>query len=125
MSYETWPSTVNTKGIMPYTQTPKAYLVVEENDVGTPNVRNRSTGVNMVHRFKLKFTQQEWNLLRLWVQYNLANGALPFYFPHPISGVSTLMRFSLEDMNKNWFMSMQWQYDYIMVEFVMEEVLNG
>lgn len=121
-TYETWPSTVNTKGIMPYTQTPKSYLVVEDNDVGTPNVRNRSTGVNIVHRFKLKFSKSEWNLLKLWVQYNLANGALPFYFPHPITGVSTLMRFMVEEMNQNWFVNLNWQFDYVMVEVVMEEV---
>ena len=122
MSIETWPSTVNTKGIMPYSAIPKSYLLVEENDVGTPNVRNRATGVNMVHRFKLKFSKTEWNLLQLWVQYNLANGALPFYFPHPITGASTLMRFMVEEMNNNWFVNMSWQYDYVMVEVVMEEV---
>lgn len=121
-TYETWPQTVNTKGIMPYTQTPKSYLVVEENDVGTPNVRSRSTGVNMVHRFKLKFDKTEWDLIRLWVQYNLANGALPFYFPHPVTGQSTLMRFMVEEMNQNWFVNLNWQYDYVMVEVVMEEV---
>jgi len=122
MSYETWPQSVNTKGIMPYTQTPKAYLVVEENDVGTPNVRSRSTGVNMVHRFKLKFSKPEWELIRLFVQYNLANGALPFYFPHPTDGDLTLMRFMVEEMNGNWFVNMSWQFDYVMVEVVMEEV---
>ena len=122
MPYENWLSSVNTKGIMPYTQTPKAYLVVEENDIGTPNVRNRSTGVNIVHRFKMKFTKTEWGLLRNWVQYNLANGALPFYFPHPITGVSTLMRFMIEEMGGNWFVNMNWQFDYVMAEFVLEEV---
>lgn len=121
-TYETWPQTVNTKGIMPYTPTPKAYLVVEENDVGTPNVRSRSTGVNMVHRFKLKFTKTEWDLIRLWVQYNLANGVLPFYFPHPITKQQTLMRFMVEEMNQNWFVNLNWQYDYVMIEVVMEEV---
>lgn len=121
-TYETWPSTVNTKGIMPYTPTPKAYLVVEENDVGTPNVRNRSTGVNMVHRFKLKFDKTEWSLLSAWVQYNLANGALPFYFPHPVTGETKLMRFMVEQMNQNWYVNLNWQYDYVMVEVLMEEV---
>lgn len=122
MTDETWPDSVNTKGIMPYTQTPKAYLVVEDNDVGTPNVRNRSTGVNMVHRFKLKFDKTEWELIRQWVQYNLANGALPFYFPHPVTGESTLMRFMIEEMNQNWFVNLVWQYDYVMIETLMEEV---
>lgn len=121
-TYETWPSSVNTKGIMPYTQTPKAYLVVEDNDVGTPNVRSRSTGVNMVHRFKLRFTKDEWELLRNWVQYNLANGALPFYFPHPKTGVSTLMRFMVEQTNQNWFANMVWTYDFVTVELLLEEV---
>lgn len=121
-TYETWPNSVNTKGIMPYTPTPKSYLVVEENDVGTPNVRSRSTGVNMVHRFKLRFDKTEWELIRSWVQYNLANGALPFYFPHPITGVSTLMRFMVEEMNQNWFVNLNWQFDYVMIETLMEEV---
>lgn len=121
-TYETWPSSVNTKGIMPYTQTPKAYLVVEDNDVGTPNVRSRSTGVNMVHRFKLRFTKDEWELLSNWVQYNLANGALPFYFPHPTTGVSTLMRFMVEQTNQNWFANMVWTYDFVTVELLLEEV---
>jgi len=122
MSYETWPQSVNTKGIMPYTATPKSYLVVEENDVGTPNVRSRSTGVNMVHRFKLKFNKTEWDLISAWVQYNLANGALPFYFPHPVTGVSTLMRFMVEQMNNNWFVNLNWQCDYVIIEVLMEEV---
>lgn len=121
-TYETWPSSVNTKGIMPYTPTPKSYLVIEDNDVGTPNVRNRSTSVNMVHRFKLKFNKTEWSLISAWVQYNLANGALPFYFPHPVTGVSTLMRFMVEQMNSNWYVNLNWQYDYVMVEVLMEEV---
>ena len=70
----------------------------------------------------MKFSKTEWDLIRLWVQYNLANGALPFYFPHPVTGQSTLMRFMVEEMNQNWFVNLNWQYDYVMVEVVMEEV---
>lgn len=119
---ENWPATVNTDGIMPYSQTPKAYLVVEENDVGTPNVRNRSTAVNMIHRFKLMFTKKEYELIRLWIQYNLANGALPFMFPDPATKEMKKMRFMLEEMGNNWFASMDWQFDYVKVEIVLQEL---
>ena len=119
---ETWLNSINTRVILPYTQKPRAYLVVENNDVGTPNVRNRSTAVNMFHQFKMRFDKEEWQILTQWVQYNLANAALPFYFPNPVTGQSTLMRFAVEEMNNNWFNNLSWTFDFVTIETIMQEV---
>lgn len=121
-NYETWLNSVNTRAILPYIQKPKAYLVIEDNDIGTPNVRNRSTAVNTFHQFKMRFDKEEWQVLKYWVQYNLANAALPFYFPHPETGQSVLMRFAVEEMNGNWFNNMSWTFDFVTIETIMQEV---
>lgn len=119
---ETWLSSINSKGEYPYTPEQRAYYVVEENDIGTPRTRSRSTKVNTIHNFKIRFTHEEWEQLKAWVQYNLANGTLPFNFPHPATGNYEPMRFTIEQ--GQWYSSFVWTFDHVSVVFRLEQ-LNG
>lgn len=119
---ERWLSSINARGLLPYTTETKAYYTSEPNDVGSAKIRLRSTGTNTIHRFSLTFTHDEWDHLKEWVKYNLANGVLPFEFPIQDprkNGQYMPVRFMVE--KGNWYSNMQWNYEDVTVTFELEQ----
>lgn len=133
METQLWPLTSNFTGKMPYTPTKVLPVVMDENDIGAPNVRPRSTRARKYHTMSFVFsrirpdadTQSEWELINSWIENNLAMGSQPFYFPVPGQtdyNNQMLVRFALDKMGNNWFNSINFQPRYAKVEFVLEEL---
>ena len=121
---ENWPSVVPSKAIMPYNQEERMYVVVEENDIGTPKTRSRSSGVNTIHTFSLRLSHTEFEFLKSWVRLNLRNGTLPFNFPDPREKDGTIIPVRLMIERGGWHSNFTWTYETITITLSMEQ-LNG
>ena len=75
-----YPNNINNKVMYPYETRRQAYIIKDENDVGTPKERLRASDPTIYHKMSLKFTHDEFNIFANWVQYDLQNGVLPFNF---------------------------------------------
>lgn len=91
---ESWPTT------LPSTPLVNGYSDVDENtklstsvDVGTPKLRNRSTGVSSVIEERYLLTKTQYDTLKNFYRSTLGNGAESFIKQHPIEEINKIYRF--------------------------------
>lgn len=117
-----WPANVNKDVAHPYNYSEGSTIIIEDNDVGTPKTRQRSTGVPKYHTFDMVFKRSEFNTLSQWVRFNLKGGAETFMFPQPYSypEVYVEMRLMITE-DGGWFSNYRVQADEIAITLRMEE----
>lgn len=121
-----WPLVNNSRGLMPFTPQTVANYVIDDNDIGVPNIRPRTTKTRTFHAFYMAFTNEEWETVRQWVHAALHDGIEDFMFPRadnwtPDQSQWVKYRFAIEQMsNQNWYDSIQTAYNYVRVRFVLE-----
>ncbi|MDR2426476.1 MAG: hypothetical protein LBD46_04780 [Endomicrobium sp.] len=98
---QNWPAGVNQNAMHPRGYREGSTIIVEENDIGSPKTRQRTTGVPKYHNFDMAFAPAEWNLLTQWVRFNLKGGAETFMFPSPQTGQIVEMRLIVNE--SGWF----------------------
>lgn len=125
MSNIYWPL-ANSRGLMPFTNTPIANYAIDENSIGAPNIRSRTTKLRIFHTFYMVFTDDEFTALKNWVHSSLQDGILEFKFPRVDNWTSDTTqwvnyRFAIEQMNSlNWFDSLQHEYNWNKVRLILE-----
>lgn len=122
---QVWVLPNNARGLEPFTESVLPSVVIEDNDVGIPNIRNRSTHQRVFHSFDMVFTENEWYALKYWVQANLKNGIEPFRFPRVDDYTSDQTqwvdyRFALEMTDGAWYSDYEHNYNRISVRFTLE-----
>ena len=108
MAYERWILPNNARGREPFSETIVPSIVIDNNDVGVPNIRQRSSHQRVFHTFTMIFNDIEWDILRKFVQINLLNGSKPFLFPQVDNYTDNqdewkLYRFALEMTDSSWY----------------------
>ena len=122
---EVWLFPDNARGREPFSESILPALVIDENDVGVPNIRNRSTHQRIFHTFTMIFNDDEWADLKYWVRYNLQNGIGEFRFPRVDNYTSDqsqweLYRFALEMTDGGWYSSYEHSRNRHKVVFTLE-----
>lgn len=125
MSVETWCLPNNARGREPFSESVLPSLVIDENDVGVPNIRNRSTHQRIFHTFTMIFDDAEWAALKYWVRYNLKNGIEEFKFPRVDNYTADqnlweLYRFALEMTDGAWYSNYEHDYNRHKVTLTLE-----
>ena len=125
MAIETWILTDNAHGLEPFTESILPNVVIENNDVGVPNVRNRTTHQRIFHSFDMLFTEAEWATLKYWVTTTMHNGIDSFLFPRVDAYTSDTSqwveyRFALEMTDGAWYSDYEHNYNRISVRFTLE-----
>lgn len=121
-----WPLPNNSRGLMPFTNEPVATYVMDENTIGAPNIRSRTTKLRHFHTFYMIFTDAEFETVKNWVHTQLHDGILEFKFPRADNWTAdttqwVTYRFAIEQTNTlNWFDSLQHEYDWNKVRFILE-----
>lgn len=116
---QNWPAGVNQDVMYPRGYREGSTIITEENDVGTPKTRQRTTGVAKYHTFDMAFSSTEWDLLRQWVRFNLNGGAETFMFPSPQTGQLVEMRLIVNE--EGWFTNYRDSYDEKVITLNLEE----
>jgi hypothetical protein len=114
-----WPANVNNVRYKPYQVSEGPTIITDENDVGTPKSRQRTTGVPQYHTFDMWFTQEEFETLKAWVRFNIRGGALTFNFPAGIDGTLAEMRLIVSD--SGWYSGFELLGIYIKITLTMEK----
>ena len=122
---QVWILTNNAHGLEPFSEMVMPSIVIEENDVGVPNIRNRSTHERIFHTFDMIFTDSEWETLKYWVKVNLKNGIEPFKFPKVDEYTADQnqwvdYRFAIEMMGGAWYSNYKHSYNLHKLTFVLE-----
>lgn len=122
---DNWPLTSNAHGCEPFTETVVPSLVIEENDVGAPNMRNRTTAPRIFHTFTMYFNDTEWETVKYFVRANLKNGIESFKFPKVDEYTSDTTqwveyRFALEMTGGAWYSNYTHNYNLHTVTFTLE-----
>lgn len=78
MTTANYPSNINNKFLYPYETRVQAYVIKDENDVGTPKERLRASDPTIYHKMSIRYTHAEFEIFKHWVQYDLQCGVLPF-----------------------------------------------
>lgn len=126
MSDILWPLVNNSRGIMPFKSEPVASYVIDENSIGAPNIRSRTTKLRTFHTFYMIFTDAEFVTLKNWVHTQLQDGILEFKFPRVDNWTSdteqwVTYRFAIEQTNSyNWFDSLQHEYNWNKIRLILE-----
>ena len=126
MSDILWPLVNNSRGIMPFKSEPVASYVMDENSIGAPNIRSRTTKLRTFHTFYMIFTDAEFVTLKNWVHTQLQDGILEFKFPRVDNWTSdteqwVTYRFAIEQTNSyNWFDSLQHEYNWNKIRLILE-----
>ena len=122
---QVWILPNNAHGLEPFTESVLPSIIVDDNDIGAPNIRNRSTHQRVFHSFDMVFTESEWDTLKYWVRVNLKNGIEPFKFP-PVNNYTSTQadwvdyRFALEMTDNAWYSDYEHSYNRISVRFTLE-----
>ncbi len=122
---QVWVLANNAHGLEPFTESVLPSVIIEDNDVGVPNIRNRSTHQRVFHSFDMVFTETEWETVKAWVRANLKNGIEPFRFP-PVNNYTSNQanwvdyRFALEMTDGAWYSDYEHSYNRISVRFTLE-----
>lgn len=129
MNNTIWPLPNNSRGLMPFTPQVISNYAIDDNDIGAPNIRPRSTKVRVFHTFYMAFTDDEWETVKSWVHSSLHDGIKVFQFPQADNWTSDISkwknyRFAIEQMNNSWYDSITTDYNFVKVRFVLE-LMNG
>ena len=81
-AYSDWPFP-NERFMMPFTEIERGNFAIDENDVGTPNVRLRSTRPRRFITMRWNISAGDWPEFQQWRRYAILQGALPFNIPDP------------------------------------------
>lgn len=124
---EYYPQDLPSRGILPFAPENIMPIIADENDVGIPAIRARSTTPRKLFTFQLEFTQGEWDAFLVWVRYNLNNGIAYFYFPQPDNWSADtntweIMRFCIEKMNNSVYSNLEWTDNNIRITTMMERI---
>ena len=130
MAYERWILPNNARGREPFSETIVPSIVIDDNDVGVPNIRARSSHQRVFHTFTMIFNDIEWDLVRKFVQINLLNGTRPFLFPQvddytDVQDDWKLYRFALEMTDMSWYSNYEHGYNRHKVSFTLELLSDG
>ena len=130
MAYERWILPNNARGREPFSETIVPSIVIDDNDVGVPNIRARSSHQRVFHTFTMIFNDIEWDLVRKFVQINLLNGTRPFLFPQvddytDVQEDWKLYRFALEMTDMSWYSNYEHGYNRHKVSFTLELLSDG
>jgi hypothetical protein len=120
-----WAEGVNWDCLEPYAYSEGSTVIVEENEVGTAKVRQRSTGVVKYHTFDMAFTYKEWDTLKAWVRFNIRGGALSFEFPSFDrtlgGGKKDFVKMRLVVGDEGWFSNFRKDFEEIRITLKFEE----
>lgn len=130
MAYERWILPNNARGREPFSESIVPSIVIDDNDVGVPNIRARSSHQRVFHTFTMIFNDIEWDLVRKFVQINLLNGTRPFLFPQvddytDVQEDWKLYRFALEMTDMSWYSNYEHGYNRHKVSFTLELLSDG
>jgi nucleoside-triphosphatase THEP1 len=117
---QSWPSLVNHECLEPYSYREGSGIITEDNDVGSPKTRQRSTDVLKYHTFDMEFTIEEWDILKSWVRFNIRGGVLTFEFPIPSTRNIGEMRLIVNE-ESGWLKSFKQYADRVKITVSMEE----
>lgn len=112
-SYADWPFP-NERFLMPFTEQSRAQIAIDENDVGTPNVRLRSTRPRRFITMQFNINQGDWAQFEQWRKFTILQGVLPFNIPDPQNyfpaDANTWLpvRFALDQMDGACWSDMQY-----------------
>ena len=125
MAIENWVLPNNAHGLEPFTESVVPNVVIDANEVGVPNMRNRSSRDRVFHSFDMVFTESEWSTLKYWVKANLHNGIDSFKFPMVDAYTADTTqwveyRFALEMTDGSWYSDYEHSYNRISVRFTLE-----
>jgi hypothetical protein len=116
-----WALNVNKDVMHPYSYNEASTIITEENDVGTPKTRQRSTGVPKFHTFDMAFTRNEFDTLSQWVRFNLRGGAETFMFLRPYYSPEVYVEMRLIITEGGWFQNYRVIDDEIRITLKLEE----
>lgn len=124
--YSDWPFP-NERFLTPYTETIKGDFAIDENDVGMPNVRLRSTRPRRFLTLGFNIPIPQWNTFEQWRKYTILQGALPFNIPDPNNfqpddpSTWLTVRFAIDQMDSSCWQSMEYS---VLSGYTMTTVLE-
>ena len=92
-----WPGSLPQKPLLGFTEQRQRNLAMFSPDVGPPKMRRRSTAVPVNSSITLKLTDTQLATFDLFFEVTLADGTLPFTWPHPRTGINYSWIFSPQD----------------------------
>lgn len=104
----------NQRFLMPYTDSLQGAFAIDENDVGTPNVRLRSTKPRRFLSLGFNVSNANWSDFESWRKYTILQGALPFNIPDPQNfqpddpQTWIIVRFAIEQMDNACWTEQEW-----------------
>lgn len=120
-----WPFP-NERFLMPYNETVQGAFAVDENDVGTPNVRLRSTRPRRFLSLGFNISNGNWAQFENWRRYSILQGALPFNVPDPQNfrpdnpDTWIIVRFVVEQMDSACWSEQVWNQNGYTMRTILE-----
>lgn len=121
-----WPFP-NERFMNPYSKIIQGQFAIDENDVGAPNVRQRSTTARRFLYLRFNISNGNWGQFEQWLAYSILHGALPFNIPDPQNyqpddaGTWLKVRFAIEQMDNAVYSSMEWN---VLQGYTLETIIE-
>ncbi len=120
-----WPFP-NERFLMSYNETVQGAFAIDENDVGTPNVRLRSTRPRRFLSLGFNISNGKWAQFENWRRYSILQGALPFNVPDPQNfqpdnpDTWIIVRFVIEQMDNACWSEQVWNQNGYTMRTILE-----
>lgn len=104
----------NIRFLMPYNDRLQGAFAIDDNEVGPPNVRLRSTRPRRYLELGFNIPNEDWLAFENWRKYTILQGALPFNIPDPqnfqpdVPETWLVVRFAVEQMDNSCWTEQEW-----------------
>lgn len=108
-----WPF-AGERFLAPYNDKSQGQFAIDDNDVGTPNVRLRSTRARRFLELGFFIGNSDWGEFEQWRKFTILQGALPFNIPDPQNfnpgdpNTWLVVRFAVEQMDNACWTEQEW-----------------